>query len=142
MEIKKILVPVDGSEASERAFSYGAALAAPLEAEVILYYVVDAADLLYPVYRVTLAETDTNSVEANGRKYIDELAKKAPEGVRVVPETDIGAPAQSIVRKAEDEKVDLIVMGNSGKGAVSSIIMGSVSHYVIHHTKVPVLIIK
>lgn len=142
MNIKKILIPVDSSEAAERAYSYGVSLASYLKAEVILYFVTNAADLLYPVYRVTLAETDTDSVTAAGKKYIEKLASEAPEGVKVTPVTDIGDPGTYIVKEAEDEGADLIVMGNSGKGAVSSIVMGSVSHYVIHHTKVPVLIVK
>ena len=61
MDIKKILVPIDGSDASERAFSYAVAFAKKTAAELILLYVVDADVLMYPVYRVSLAETDTAS---------------------------------------------------------------------------------
>lgn len=66
MDIKKILVPIDGSDASERAFSYAVAFAKKTAAELILLYVVDADVLMYPVYRVSLAETDTASVK---KKY-------------------------------------------------------------------------
>ena len=55
MDIKKILVPIDGSDASERAFSYAVAFAKKTVAELILLYVVDADVLMYPVYRVSLA---------------------------------------------------------------------------------------
>lgn len=66
MDIKKILVPIDGSDASERAFSYAVAFAKKTAAEIILLYVVDADTLMYPVYRVSLAETDTASVKKKG----------------------------------------------------------------------------
>lgn len=54
----------------------------------------------------------------------------------------IGVPGSSIIRTAEAEGADLIVMGNSGKGSVSSFVMGSVSHYTVHHAECPVLIVK
>lgn len=142
MEIKKILVPVDGSDASERAFSYAAAVAGKTGAEVILFYVIDADTLIYPVYRVSLAETDTSSIKKKGEDILNLFANDAPEGLAISKEVAIGVPGSSIIRKAEAEGVDLIVMGNSGKGSVSSFVMGSVSHYTVHHAKCPVLIVK
>uniref|UniRef100_UPI004038E721 universal stress protein n=1 Tax=Dialister succinatiphilus TaxID=487173 RepID=UPI004038E721 len=63
----------------------------------------------------------------------------------VLPYTRIirtGVPGSVITSLVDEENIDLIIMGNSGKGSLSSFIMGSVSQYVIHHVKVPVLIIK
>ena len=142
MEIKKILVPVDGSDPSERAFSYACAFAEKTGAEVILLYVVDADTLIYPVYRVSLAESDTSSIKKRGEDTLSLYANDAPEDVKVRQIVNIGVPGSSIIRTAEAEEVDLIVMGNSGKGSVSSFVMGSVSHYTVHHAKCPVLIVK
>ena len=82
MDIKKILVPIDGSDASERAFSYAVAFARKTEAEIILLYVVDADTLMYPVYRVSLAETDTASVKKKGEDILALYAQDAPEDVK------------------------------------------------------------
>ena len=142
MDIKKILVPIDGSDASERAFSYAVAFAKKTAAELILLYVVDADVLMYPVYRVSLAETDTAWVKQKGEDFLALYAQDAPEDVMVNRMVTIGVPGSSIIRTAEAEGVDLIVMGNSGKGSVSSFVMGSVSHYTVHHAKCPVLIVK
>lgn len=140
MDIKKILVPIDGSDASERAFSYAVAFAKRTAAEIILLYVVDADTLMYPVYRVSLAETDTASVKKKGEDILALYAQDAPEDVKVRRIVSIGVPGSSIIRTAEG--ADLIVMGNSGKGSVSSFVMGSVSHYTVHHAECPVLIVK
>lgn len=109
---------------------------------MILLYVVDADVLMYPVYRVSLAETDTASVKKKGEDILALYAQDAPEDVKVNRMVTIGVPGSSIIRTAEAEGVDLIVMGNSGKGSVSSFVMGSVSHYTVHHAKCPVLIVK
>ena len=103
---------------------------------------VDVDTLMYPVYRVSLAETDTASVKKKGEDILALYAQDAPEDVKVRRIVSIGVPGSSIIRTAEAEGADLIVMGNSGKGSVSSFVMGSVSHYTVHHAECPVLIVK
>ena len=50
--------------------------------------------------------------------------------------------AQEIVRVAEERDVDQIVMGTHGRGAVGSLLLGSVAQRVVHQTKVPVLLVR
>ena len=50
--------------------------------------------------------------------------------------------ALKIVARADQEEADLIVMGSRGRGAVRSAVLGSVSHYVLNHARVPVLIVR
>lgn len=142
MEIKKILVPIDGSDASERAFSQACSLAEKAGAKVTMIYVVDADVLMFPVYKVNLAATDTGSIKAKGREVLEVYAHDAPEDLKIEKKVEIGVPGSCIIRAAAEEDTDLIVMGNSGKGSVSSFVMGSVSHYVVHHSSCPVLIVK
>ena len=70
------------------------------------------------------------------------LKETVPSDVDLEAEVENGIPGMVISNMVEDEKIDIVVMGNSGKGAVSSFIMGSVSQYVIHHVKCPVLVVK
>ena len=142
MDIKKILVPIDGSDASERAFSYAVAFAKKTAAELILLYVVDADVLMYPVYRVSLAETDTASVTKKGEDILALYAQDAPEDVKVRRMVTIGVPGSSIIRTAEAEGVDLIVMGSRGLGVVKGVLLGSVSQYIVEQSKCPVLVVK
>ncbi|RGW38932.1 universal stress protein, partial [Megamonas funiformis] len=48
----------------------------------------------------------------------------------------------TIVRAVKELEADIVVMGNSGKGALSSFVTGSVSQYVMHHVECPVTIVK
>jgi nucleotide-binding universal stress UspA family protein len=52
-----------------------------------------------------------------------------------------GEAGPKIVEKAEENDCDLIVIGNRGLGSVRSILLGSVSNYVVHHIKSPILLI-
>ena len=51
-----------------------------------------------------------------------------------------GNPGEALIRIAEDDKADMIVMGTRGLGMLRRTILGSVSDYVVHHAKIPVLI--
>lgn len=141
LTLKKILVPVDGSKSSEKAYRYGLKLAAPFEAEIILLYVVDVNESIYPIFRVGIDQAQFANVKQEGEALVKRLAGEA-ENTPVKTMVEIGLPGSAICQYAKDLEADMIVMGNSGKGAVSSFVMGSVSQYVIHHTKSPVLIVK
>lgn len=142
MEVRKILVPIDGSDASERAFSYALSLAKKTDAKIIMTYIIDADILIYPVYRVSLADVDSETIRKKGEDTLNLLTHDLPEGIEVEKIVKVGVPGRAIVRIAEDEGADLIIMGNSGKGSISSFVMGSVSHYTVQHSKCPVLIVK
>ena len=116
MEIKKILVPVDGSDPSERAFSYACAFAEKTGAEVILLYVVDADTLIYPVYRVSLAESDTSSIKKRGEDTLSLYANDAPEDVKIRQIVNIGVPGSSIIRTAEEIRNYQISLGIDASG--------------------------
>jgi len=53
-----------------------------------------------------------------------------------------GAPADQIIRVADEVEADLIVIGGRGKGAVEAIVLGSVAYRVLHHAPCPVLVTR
>lgn len=59
---------------------------------------------------------------------------------RVKFRVEEGKPGVKICEAAEKEKALLIVMGSRGSGIIRRTVLGSVSHYVIHHTKIPVVL--
>lgn len=137
MEIKKILVPVDGSKPSKRAFDCACTMAKGMGAKLVLLNIV-----IIPGFRVEVKPEDIEYVTKKGRAVVDEMSEGVPEGVEVEKKVEIGLPTTDLVRIAEEEKADLIVMGNSGKGAISSFVIGSVSHYALQHVNCPVVIVK
>lgn len=70
------------------------------------------------------------------------LMERVPEGVKVRQEILMGSPEVMIALTAEDDGTDLIIMGSSGRNSFSSMFLGSVSYYTVHHVKCPVLLIK
>lgn len=142
MEFKKILVPVDGSEAAGNALHYAVNMARNHGSSITLISVVDANDLLRETNDVMLTDEFMETLKVEGKEIVAQAAKDIPEEIPHDEVTVLGTPNYLIAKHAEEEGVDLIVMGNSGKGAFSSFVTGSVSQYVIHHVKCPVLIVK
>ena len=142
MQFKKILVPLDGSGTADNAFRYGVEMAKTYNAELYVLVVADIEEAAYPLMQVNLDRNGFASVKEKAEAVMERAKKQIPEGLHVTPIIRIGVPGSVITDLVEEEKIDLVIMGNSGKGSISSFIMGSVSQYVIHHVKVPVLIIK
>ena len=118
MEFKKILVPVDGSEAAGNALHYAVNMARNHGSSITLISVVDANDLLRETNDVMLTDEFMETLKVEGKEIVAQAAKDIPEEI------------------PHDEVTVL------GKGAFSSFVTGSVSQYVIHHVKCPVLIVK
>lgn len=143
-EIHKILIPVDDSKMSDRAFDYGMDMAKLWGAEVHVIYVANAESMSSPDFTIHFNEKndDTSPLKEKGAAVLARLMERVPEGVKVRQEILMGSPEVMIALTAEDDGVDLIIMGSSGRNSFSSMFLGSVSYYTVHHVKCPVLLIK
>ena len=140
MEMKKILVPIDGSEPSKNAFKLALALASKMDSEVILLNVADVNEMTYPVEQFDiLTDSYFGKKDMPAGEYKD---YRADVFKAYTVTTKIGTPGPTIVRAVKELEADIVVMGNSGKGALSSFVTGSVSQYVMHHVECPVTIVK
>lgn len=143
-EIHKILIPVDDSKMSDRAFDYGMDMAKIWGAEVHVIYVANAESMSSPDFTIHFNEKndDTSPLKEKGAAVLARLMERVPEGVKVRQEILMGSPEVMIALTAEDDGTDLIIMGSSGRNSFSSMFLGSVSYYTVHHVKCPVLLIK
>lgn len=143
-EIHKILIPVDDSKMSDRAFDYGMDMANLWGAEVHVIYVANAESMSSPDFTIHFNEKndDTSPLKEKGAAVLARLMERVPEGVKVRQEILMGSPEVMIALTAEDDGADLIIMGSSGRNSFSSMFLGSVSYYTVHHVKCPVLLIK
>lgn len=143
-EIHKILILVDDSKMSDRAFDYGMDMAKLWGAEVHVIYVANAESMSSPDFTIHFNEKndDTSPLKEKGAAVLARLMERVPEGVKVRQEILMGSPEVMIALTAEDDGTDLIIMGSSGRNSFSSMFLGSVSYYTVHHVKCPVLLIK
>jgi universal stress protein A len=137
IRLKRILVPTDFSETSAAALRYGVDLARQFRAHLSLLHVPEhpgeAAEAEYPI---GIFETMQNAAYDRLRSLLSDV-----EAHQLAPEyaMRLGAPADEIVRFANDHQVDLIVMGTRGREGLARVILGSVAERVVRHSPCPVL---
>jgi nucleotide-binding universal stress UspA family protein len=144
---KNILIPTDGSEASQRAAVQGVALAKTMGAKVTGFFAAPpATPIVYrhhlPVGLAQPAEHD-QMIEKAASEYlgfIERIAADAGVPFEALHKTD-DYPAHAIVEIAGKKGCDLIVMGMHSHGALHDLFIGSVTHKVIHQGKMPVMVV-
>jgi nucleotide-binding universal stress UspA family protein len=89
-------------------------------------------------YQTVLSDAE---LEQTAQAALDDAAAKIPDDVAVATVARVGRPADEIVRRAKEGLHDLIVMGARGRGAMTSLLLGSVSHAVLNQSPGAVLIV-
>jgi len=144
ISFKHILIPTDFSERSLRALDYAVGLAETFSSKLELLYVVEAglhpADLAWT--NVDYGDLNKQHQEA-AQKYMSSIVRdRIPEEISVTISILIGKAFVEIVRFAEEENADLIVMATHGHGGVSHLLLGSTAERVVRKAPCPVLTIK
>ena len=132
--IRKIVIPVDFSPASEHAARYGCALARRLHAHVYLIHVVE------PSRTVSMDALSRECAEA--RAALAALARLFDVAGRVITEVRVGAIADNIGKAVIAYGGDLVVMGTHGRTGFSHLIHGSVAEEVVRSVSSPVLVLR
>lgn len=141
MHVERILVPADGSAESEAAFAWACDLARYYDAEITSLYIVDTTKL-GSLGLPGGPEKPEYFDHEQGKKILQTLCEKAPEGISVHTVTVYGDPGPDIVRLVDKHDINLVVMGSRGMGRVARWALGSVSTYVLHRASCPVLTVK
>ena len=140
--VKKILIATDGSEYTKNAVDYGIDLAKNTGAKLSTIYVIDTAafasipmDAAWEsMYELLKQEGD------EATKYVEERAEA--EGLSIERLTIEGHPAEEIIKFAEKNSINLIVMGTLGKSGLDRFLLGSVAEKVVRNSKIPVLVVR
>jgi len=145
---KTILIPTDGSDVARKAIKAGVALAKRLGASVIAYTATEPVQHMYYAaesgIHATLIRTLEERTSEQARQYVAEI-EKAARAASVSCETVITRPStpdQGIIAAARKKKCDLIFMSSHGRGGFASLILGSVTHKVLAHSKIPVVVYR
>lgn len=137
----RILVPTDGSDGVGRAVDHALGLAATHDARVDAVYVVNGGGFTGLPMESSWEGID-EMLRADAEAAVEAVERRAREcGCGVEVETHVleGAPHREIVRFAESEGCDLVVMGTHGRGGLDRLLLGSVAEKVVRASRVPVM---
>ena len=140
----KILIPIDGSKISQKAVLTAKEIGEKFNAKLIILTVIPETSIIeqYPSnfpYTLEIEKANTERAEFV-LSDVEKALSDYPNEVQTIYTS--GNPSQQITKFAEENDVDLIVMGNRGLGAFSRTLLGSVSNKVLNHSNVSVLIVK
>ena len=138
----RILLPLDGSAIAEQALPHAIALVERFQAELIILRTFEplAEKIGMMGDLVKRAEDETRAI---AEKYIENISASVQErGIRVKSIIIEGRPHSEIVRFAETEQVDLIVISTHGQSGLTRWLLGSVADRVARGVSVPVLLVR
>jgi nucleotide-binding universal stress UspA family protein len=154
VNLKKIMIATDGSTCSMLAAYKGIELARLSKGTVYAVYVISTA-YITPVDRDYFSSTSINPYYESMYEVMHEAMKKQGQqaveyikglgdlkDVKVEPVLIEGNPSEELIRYAEEEKMDLIIMGTVGKKGLDRLLLGSVTGNIVRHSDVPVMVIR
>jgi nucleotide-binding universal stress UspA family protein len=138
-----ILVAVDGSQDADEALTQAIDLAGSEHTRLTL---ITGVQKLPSVAYLGLTTAPLAQIDAGARSCAENVLRGARDRIpRDIPVTTLlidQSIRTAIIERARRGGHDLIVMGSRGRGAVRSTLLGSVSHYILNHSPVPVLIVR
>jgi nucleotide-binding universal stress UspA family protein len=146
MLFSKITVAVDGSESSNKVYDVAAQLTKLSNGKLIIVHVVmppqPVGGLFYTdAYSIDKLRID---LEEAGNRLLQSYSEKSINEYNIAVETILaqGYPPDAIIREANAKGADLIVIGSKGFSGAKHFFIGSVPNSVLHHSTVPVLLVK
>lgn len=146
--IRRIVVGVDGSEGATRAAHWAARLARATGAEVVAVNAIGA-----PVFAASLSlvggaivNDDWQTAWKEWSEFVERALEEswsrplAEAGVAFRTEAVEGGP-EALIELAGKIEADMIVVGRRGRGGFAELVLGSFSHYLVHHAHVPVVVV-
>jgi nucleotide-binding universal stress UspA family protein len=137
----KILLPTDGSIHAEKAAEHAIWIASQSGAEIIVLDVIETSSLV-GLPAEDLIVRIKEMLEEEAKRSLDRISEMIQEDepeIKITLVSKEGSPADVVLKTIEDEDVDLVVMGTSGKHGLDRFLLGSVTEKVVRSAKCPVL---
>ena len=145
IQMRKILVPIDGSECSLNAAKYAVKVAKDENAELFCIHVIASVPYGY-ASSPTATDQYFKDIEEKAQSWFDKVRDMAKnEGIpelKTETFTDVKSVIGSIIDYATSRDVDLIVIGTRGRTGLKRFLMGSVANGVVQHAHCPVLLVR
>jgi nucleotide-binding universal stress UspA family protein len=137
-----ILVALDGSEAGQRALGRAVDLARTGNAKLHAIYVVETG-LFSSLPTDNTVEIMYNVLRKEGESVLDKAkTEAAASGVALTTHLKFGHAGSEVITLSESVKADLVVVGSHGKSQTDRLLIGSVSTFVVTHSKVSTMVVR
>jgi nucleotide-binding universal stress UspA family protein len=138
-----MLVPLDGSKLAEETFPYARELAGRLDLDIDFLHVCGPLESellsMSQMYVDKMAEAVRGQIQ---KIQATTVGKKAARPIEVKSKVVTGYPSEEILKYAEENKIDIILMATHGASGVRRWALGSVAYQVLHASKVPVWLVR
>jgi nucleotide-binding universal stress UspA family protein len=142
LNVRSILVPLDGSRLAESSLTFVKGLARQLSARVILERVIVPPTMLYAEQYIPSSAPILEDLEADARNYLEtERERVESEDINVMISVDDGFPVETIINAAERFGADVIVLTSHGRTGPARTILGSVTDGLVRQSNRPCLVI-
>ena len=148
----KILVPIDGSEPSFHAARIASNIADKFQSEIIVLYVVvspsksEYANLtgLVTPKQIDMIIENAKKESKNWFKRIEDMVKEENSNIKISPKVILTGVAVygEVIQYAQQESIDLIVIGTRGRSGIKKLLLGSTASGVVTYANCPVLVTK
>jgi nucleotide-binding universal stress UspA family protein len=151
--VKKILAPIDGSDLSFKAARYAIHLAKVENAELIALNVIEdvkqggAIGLQAKYGNVSLVDAFRRARKESAQQWLNQIEQEAKAEevklkVEITDDEDKTSVAGVITEYAENNNIDLIVIGSKGRSRLERLLVGGVTNSVVNNSRTPVLIVR
>jgi len=141
---RTMLVPLDGSALAEVVLPYARVLAERFNLEVALIYVADKKEAKSPALPQAYLDRTGDIIKL---EVAEDLRKRSGDTqvtreAKVSGKVVVGYPAEEILRYADENDIDLILMATHGRSGIRRWVIGSVADKVLRSSRVPVLLVR
>jgi len=141
IKLRKILVPTDFTECSQKALSYALSFAKQFDAEILLLHVVE---IVPAVAQDAFLQSSMLSaaLHEESERRLAQWRREALSEAPVETMTRDGLPWQHIVEVAREKNIDIIVAGTGGRSGLARVLLGSTAERLVRHAPCPVLVVR
>ena len=136
---RKIMVGYDGSAQADKAVDVALSLAESFDCTVLLFAVARPPEPATSVEMGAVLDDAREHYEEGFKKIVE---KAKGHDLEIATHIVVGHPAEQIVHRAEQDKVDLIILGRRGMSLFEKWLLGSVSERVLRYAHCPVMVVR
>jgi nucleotide-binding universal stress UspA family protein len=140
---RRLLVSLDRSALAEAALPPAVAIAKSFDAELLLFHVWDESGYTFDPSHDPQVERIMRDTYAYSEQYLNDMAQRlAAQGARVRWVAESGNPADHILKAADSQSADLLIMSTHGSSGVVRSALGSVADSVLRRARKPLLVVR